>query len=89
LKTGAETNDWSEFLAACSGATALVDSFPERPRDFQVLIVDLIQVVKDKTENVRKVAAVLLAKLAKDEENSKHMRAHHGHEVLMSLRTAL
>lgn len=46
----------------------------------------LIQIVGAKTEMVRKNAAVLLARLATDEENAKVMRANHGTEVLMSLR---
>lgn len=46
----------------------------------------MIRIVKDKTEGVRKNAAVLLAKLAKEESNEKFMRLHHGFDVLMSLR---
>jgi hypothetical protein len=43
-------------------------------------------VIGNKTGAIRKSAAVLLANLAKDEENGKEMRLHHGSEVLMSLR---
>jgi len=43
-------------------------------------------VISDKTQLVRKNAAVLLAKLASNEENAKIMRANHGTEVLVSLR---
>jgi hypothetical protein len=50
------------------------------------MIIDLIRVVKDKTDIVRKNAAILLAKLAQDEENNKFIRANHGFDVLMSLR---
>lgn len=46
----------------------------------------LIKVISDKTQLVRKNAAVLLAKLASNEENAKIMRANHGTEVLVSLR---
>jgi hypothetical protein len=48
--------------------------------------IDLIRIVKDKTDIVRKNAAILLAKLAKDEENNKFIRANHGFDVLLSLR---
>jgi len=48
--------------------------------------VPLIKVISDKTQLVRKNAAVLLAKLASNEENAKIMRANHGTEVLVSLR---
>jgi len=48
--------------------------------------VPLIKIISEKTEIVRKNAAVLLAKLANDEENAKIMRENHGTEVLVSLR---
>ena len=66
--------------------TAFVDCFPEKLPEFKDVIIDLIRVAKDKTEGIRKGASVLLAKLAKDEENSRHMRANHGFDVLLSLR---
>jgi len=50
------------------------------------LIVPLINVISNKTQLVRKNAAVLLAKLANDESNAVVMRANHGTEVLVSLR---
>jgi hypothetical protein len=53
------------------------------------LIVPLIKVVGGKTDMVRKNAAVLLARLAIDEENAKVMRANHGTEVLVSLKNVL
>ena len=49
------------------------------------MIVPLITIVKEKTELVRKNAAVCLAKLAKDDINGKIMRENHGTEVLVSL----
>jgi hypothetical protein len=67
--------------------TAFVDCFPEKIPEFKDIIIDLIKVAKDKTDGIRKAAAVLLAKLATDEENSKHMRANHGYDVLLSLRS--
>jgi hypothetical protein len=42
-------------------------------------------VISNKTDAVRKNAAVLLAKLSQNEENGAVMRANHGTEVLMSL----
>lgn len=84
MKQGAE--DWVQFVNATGSITAFVDCFPEKIPDFKEIIIDLIKVAKDKTDAIRKAAAVLLAKLAKDEDNSKHMRANHGYDVLMSLR---
>ena len=78
--------DWDGFVNSCGSMTAFYDCFPERAEDFQGVILDLIHVVKDKTEVVRKNAAILLAKLAQNDENNKYIRANHGFEVLMSLR---
>lgn len=69
--------------------SALVDVFPERAISFQPLIIPLISIVKEKVDAVRKAAAVCLAKISKDEENAKVMRANHGTEVLVSLGGAL
>lgn len=77
---------WDQYVNVCASITAFVTAFPERLREYQELIVPLIQIVGAKTEMVRKNAAVLLARLAADEENGKVMRANHGTEVLVSLR---
>lgn len=50
------------------------------------MVLDLIYVVKEKTDVIRQNAAILLAKLAADEELNKFIRANHGFDVLMSLR---
>ena len=81
-----QEENWVTFVNATGSITAFVDCFTEKLPDFKDIIIDLIRVCKDKTDAIRKAAAVLLAKLAKDEENSKHMRANHGYDVLMSLR---
>ena len=77
------------FTNACASITAFVGAFPERMPDYKTLIVPLIKVIGDKTDQVRKNAAVLLAKLAINEENAAIMRANHGTEVLLSLRQQL
>ena len=82
-------DDWDNFINACSFISGLSDAFPERSVDFQSMIVPLIGIVKEKVDNVRKSAAVCLAKLSRDEENGKLMRQHHGTEVLVSLNTVL
>jgi vesicle coat complex subunit len=78
-------SDWDTFINSCSLVSALIDIFPEFSESFQSMIVPLIKIVSEKVDAVRKTAAVCLAKLAKNEENSKVMRANHGHEVLVSL----
>ena len=54
-----------------------------------MLIVPLIKIISEKTDTVRKNAAVLLARLSNDENNAKIMRANHGTEVLVSLKSVL
>jgi hypothetical protein len=77
---------WDQYVNVCASITAFVTAFPERLPEYRSLIVPLIKIISSKTEMVRKNAAVLLAKLANDEENGKIMRANHGTEVLISLR---
>lgn len=63
-----------------------MEAFPERVQEFKEFIIDLIYVIKEKTELVRKNAAILLAKLANNEDLNSFIRANHGFDVLMSLR---
>merc|ERR1712146_7769 len=72
--------------AAC--IIAMIEAFPDRITEFDELVPDIIAVVKDRTDVVRKNAAVLLAKMAQNEETKKLIRQHHGMDVLLSLRTA-
>ena len=81
--------EWETLINACSLISALSDVFPERQRDFEEIIVPLINIVKEKVDAVRKSAAVCLAKISRDEENAKVLRANHGTEVLVSLGGAL
>ena len=81
-----ESEKWDLYVNICASITAFVTAFPERMSEYKSLVVPLIKIVSSKTELVRKNAAVLLAKLAIDEENGKIMRANHGTEVLVSLR---
>ena len=78
--------DWQLFINVCASGVAFLEAFPERVQEFKDFIIDLIYVIKEKTEMVRKNAAILLAKLANDEELKTFIRANHGFDVLMSLR---
>lgn len=77
---------WNDYVNICASITAFVTAFPERLPEYKNLIVPLIGIVGSKTDLIRKNAAVLLAKLATNEDNAKIMRANHGTEVLLSLR---
>lgn len=63
--------------------------FPDRMQEFEEIIVPTIKIVSEKTGQVRKNAATLLAKLSEDPENKKVVVANHGTEVLMSLQNQL
>lgn len=78
--------DWQMFINACASSTGFLTCFEERLQEFQPIIIDLIRIIKDKTDVIRKNAAILLAKLANDEENKQYIRANHGFDVLMSLK---
>mmetsp|Transcript_10000 Transcript_10000/g.15148 ORF Transcript_10000/g.15148 Transcript_10000/m.15148 type:complete len:388 (-) Transcript_10000:91-1254(-) len=59
-----KSENWANLINAQSSMVGFVTAFPERLQDFDSIIVTLIMVVKEKTEVVRKNAAILLAKLA-------------------------
>lgn len=80
--------DWNAFVNTCACIIGLIEAFPDRITAFEELVPDIIAVVKDRTDVVRKNAAVLLAKMAQNEETKKLIRQHHGMDVLMSLRSA-
>lgn len=84
-----EGQKWDDYCNVCSSLSAFVTKFDERSEDFQDLIVPLIRVCADKTDKVRKNSAVLLAKLAQNENNKRVMQANNGTEVLASIQGAL
>jgi hypothetical protein len=83
------SGDNDSLINGCSCVSALNNVFPETSHAFASMIVPLINIVKEKVDGVRKTAAVCLAKISRDEENAKIMRANHGTEVLVSLSNVL
>ena len=77
--------DRDSFINVSGLISASLESFPGTSSKYGDLIPDLTSIVKDKIDLERKNSAVLLAKLARDEENKKLMNKHHTMEVLMSL----
>lgn len=82
-------SDTDNLINCCSSISAFTEVFPERSPDFKTIIVPLITLIKEKTDLIRKNAAVCLARLARDEECGKVMRENHGTEVLVSLGNVL
>ena len=56
---------------------------------FKSLIPTLIYICANKTELLRKNAAVLMARLSNNEENLAAIRELHGTDVLLSLKDVL
>jgi len=77
------------LINTCGSVSAFADAFPENMSKFSEMIVPLIKITSEKVDAVRKMAAICLAKLSREEENGKIMRANHGTEVLVSLGGAL
>ena len=72
-KKARETEAWDDYVNICASITGFVGKVFERAEDFKDLIVPLIQVCSNKTDKVRKNSAVLLAKLAMNENNKAIM----------------
>jgi len=62
------------FINCCSSISGFAEVIPERLPEFKDLIIPLINVIKEKTDLIRKNAAVCLAKICKNEENAVIMR---------------
>lgn len=78
--------NFSNVTLACSLIGVFLDHFVDKADGFKPIVIDVIHIVKEKADASRQSAAVVLAKLAKDEEMNKYIRANHGFEVLVSLR---
>ena len=89
FKACKEGEKWDDYVNVCASITGFVGCFQERSEDFQEIIVPLIRVCSDKIDRVRKNSAVLMAKLAMNENNKRLITANHGMEVLMSLQGQL
>lgn len=85
----AEKEDWNLFVNCCASITAFTGAFPEHLCKFKELIETLVFVTANKTELVRKNAAVLMARLSNNEENLVEIRRLHGTDVLLSLKDVL
>jgi len=57
--------------------------------EFKVIIAKLIDIMKDKTDQVRQSAATTLAKLCQDKNNLEVCRNLHGIEIMLQLQQHL
>jgi len=80
-----ETWNREDFINLSGLVSSSLDCFPESATEYSDLVAGLTDILKDRLELERKNAAVLVAKLARNEEVKKVMVKHHTMEVLMSL----
>lgn len=73
------------FVNLCATLSAFVDHFPEWIEMLREVVPLLIEIAKEKVDILRKNAAILLAKLAKNEKLQPYIRELHGIEVLMAI----
>jgi len=66
-----------------------LDAFPNSVSEYADLIPGLTNILKDQVDLERKNAAVLVAKMARNEEMKKLLHKHHTMEVLMSVGSSL
>jgi len=80
-----DTWNREKFINLAGLVSAFLDCFPNTASEYTSLIQDLTAIIKDKVDLERKNAAVLVAKLAKDETCKEAMRQNHTMQILMSL----
>ena len=85
LKENIDTWNREKFINISGLISAFLDWFPSTTSEYGSLIPDLTLIIKDKVDMERKNAAILIAKLAKDEDLKKEMAKYHTMEILMSL----
>ena len=84
-----KADDSALLINCCASITAFTGAFPAHLIKFKALIPSLIFITANKTELLRKNAAVLMARLSNNEECLAEIRALHGTEVLLSLKDVL
>ena len=67
----------------------LVENVSELNKHCIVFVQPLIYILKEKTGVLRKQAAIMLAKMSKNEQNLLNIRKHHGTEILLNLQKYL
>jgi len=85
LRVFLKQEDVQRFCNSCNLAGFIVELEPRYLSDYKASIPVLIGACKDKTGDPRKNSAILLAKLAKNQENLELLRELHGIEVLHSI----
>ena len=83
---GVNEKNYQRIVNNLSLLIGIIGKYPDNAKEIKNIIPDIIIICKEKTELLRKNAAVLLAKFARSsEENEQYVRDLHGMEVLLSV----
>ncbi|KAL4491781.1 hypothetical protein ABPG72_006036 [Tetrahymena utriculariae] len=85
LKKYMHQDEETKFCNSCNLASYINEFLPDLLIEYKETIPRLITVCKEKTGNLRKNAAIFLAKLAKNQQNLEVIRSLHGIEILHSI----
>ncbi|KAL4444520.1 hypothetical protein ABPG74_016813 [Tetrahymena malaccensis] len=85
LKKYMQQDEETKFCNSCNLASYINEFIPDLLIEYKETIPRLISVCKEKTGNLRKNAAIFLAKLAKNQQNLEVIRSLHGIEILHSI----
>ncbi|EAS03008.1 tetratricopeptide repeat protein (macronuclear) [Tetrahymena thermophila SB210] len=85
LKKYMNQDEETKFCNSCNLASYINEFVPDLLIEYKETIPRLITVCKEKTGNLRKNAAIFLAKLAKNQQNLEVIRSLHGIEILHSI----
>ena len=83
---GVNDKNYQRVVNTLSLLIGIIGKYPDTAKEIKPFIPDIIVICKEKTELLRKNAAVLLAKFARSSpENEQYVRDLHGMEVLLSV----
>ena len=79
----------ARFVNTCTLINNLIEYESQFLTEFKVLIGKLIEIMKEKTDQIRQSAATTLAKLCQDKNNLEVCRSLHGMEIMLQLQSHL
>jgi len=84
-----DCNNLARFVNTCTLINNLIEYESKFLTEFKVIIAKLIEVMKEKTDQIRQSAATTLAKLCQDKNNLEVCRSLHGMEIMLQLQQHL
>jgi len=84
-----DCNSLARFVNTCTLINNLIEYESQFLTEFKVIIAKLIEIMKEKTDQIRQSAATTLAKLCQDKNNLEVCRSLHGMEIMLQLQQHL